>query len=312
MKGHGISLASGALLVVRVASQTGTSNVTTCTPLYQWSINNKNQTPCLVAAFLESVCQGLAEVNSIPVGTHYIGPSPANATPCQCSTVTYSLVSACGGCQERTFLSWTDWAANCREVEVGRFLEAVPTQVIVPSWAYLDVTKTNNTFNPILANQSLSTSGSSSSASISSSTSSTAPPSTSSVSLPSSPTTPQKSKSNAGPIAGGVVGGLVVAVAAGLAILFYLRRRNRTHEDRHLPGAFSTSGPSMGSRTTASLPHITPYNYGMFPKETDISEAGDTFPGSPVTSAGHTTYDTRSVSTPAIEVLHRYTGSGEI
>jgi hypothetical protein len=124
------------------------------------------------------------------------------------------------------------------------------------------------------------------------------------------------------------VGGLVVAVAAGLAILFYLRRRNRTHEDRHLPGAFSTSGPSMDSRTAASLPPITPYNYasrlfslppltdpgkkGMFPKETDISEAGDTFPGSPVTSAGHTTYDTRSVSTPAIEVLHRYTGSGEI
>jgi hypothetical protein len=57
----------------------------------------------------------VAEVNSIPVGTHYIGPSPTNATPCQCSTVTYSLVSACGGCQERNFLSWTDWAANCRE-----------------------------------------------------------------------------------------------------------------------------------------------------------------------------------------------------
>jgi hypothetical protein len=54
-------------------------------------------------------------INSIPVGTHYIGPSPANATTCQCSTVTYSLVSACGGCQERNFLSWTDWAANCRE-----------------------------------------------------------------------------------------------------------------------------------------------------------------------------------------------------
>ncbi|KAJ7905710.1 hypothetical protein B0H14DRAFT_22316 [Mycena olivaceomarginata] len=349
MRGHGISL---ALLVVRVASQTGTSNcnglhtvismgegrlsdvsLPLTRSLLKKSINNKNQTPCLVAAFLESVVKDVsgellgtgfrfdtiplrlpvAEVNSIPVGTHYIGPSPANATPCQCSTVTYSLVSACGGCQERNFLSWTDWAANCREVEVGRFLEAVPTQVIVPSWAYLDVTTTNNTFNPILANQSLSTSGPSSSASISPSTSSTAPPSTSSVSLPSSPTTPQKSNSNAGPIAGGVVvGGLVVAVAAGLAILFYLRRRNRTHEDRHLTGAFSTSGPSMDSRTAASLPPITPYNYGMFPKETDISEAGDTFPGSPVTSAGHTTYDTRSVSTPAIEVLHRYTGSGEI
>ncbi|KAJ7791178.1 hypothetical protein B0H14DRAFT_3566282 [Mycena olivaceomarginata] len=103
----------------------------------------------------------VAEVNSIPVGTHYIGPSPANATP----------------------------------FEVGRFLEAVPTQVIVPSWAYLDVTKISpSQLRAIIFSVNFP------------STSSTAPPSTSSVSLPSSPTTPQNSNSNAGPIAGGCSG----------------------------------------------------------------------------------------------------------
>jgi hypothetical protein len=46
-----------------------------------------------------------------------------------------------------------------------------------------------------------------------------------------------------------------------------------------------------------------------FPK--DMSDAG-TYPGSPVTSAVHTTFDTPSVSTPAAQILHRYTGSAEI
>ncbi|KAF8212032.1 hypothetical protein K438DRAFT_1223974 [Mycena galopus ATCC 62051] len=99
------------------------------------------QTPCLVAAYLESACQGAAEVDSIPVGTHYIGPSGALVSLCSCSTVTYSLISACGGCQNRTFLSWPDWAVNCPQVEVTQFLPTVPAQTVVPSWAYLDVTK---------------------------------------------------------------------------------------------------------------------------------------------------------------------------
>ncbi|KAJ6502358.1 hypothetical protein C8R45DRAFT_617223 [Mycena sanguinolenta] len=320
MRRNGTFFASCALLVVRVASQTVTSNVTTCTPLYQWSINSLNQTPCLVAAFLESVCQGgFAEVNSIPVGTHYIGPSASDASLCQCSTVTYSLVSACGGCQNRTFISWADWAVNCTDVEVAQFLQTVPTEVVVPEWAYLDVTKSNNTFNPILANFSLSNPGSSLS---SSSSSSTSPPSSSSVSptstfvsLPSSSPTPHKSKSNAGAIAGGVVGGLVVVVAATLALVLYLRRRSHTADDsEHYPSNFSTSGPSIldqDSRHTAASPlSITPYNYEPFAK--DMSEAGHTYPGSPIASASvaHTTYDTPA--SPAIEVLHRYTGLAEI
>ncbi|KAJ6525642.1 hypothetical protein B0H19DRAFT_585578 [Mycena capillaripes] len=146
MRGHVIFLASSALLVARVASQT--SNVTTCAPLYQWSINSKNQSPCLVAAFLESVCEGRpVEVDTIPEGNHYTGPPSADATLCRCSTVTYSLISACGGCQNRTFVNWTDWAASCPQVEVAHFLQTVPEDIVVPPWAYLDVTKVSHLEN---------------------------------------------------------------------------------------------------------------------------------------------------------------------
>jgi len=223
---------------------------------------------------------------------------------------------------------------NCPQVEVAQFLQTVPAQTVVPSWAYLDVTKSNNTFNPVLASksdkfplasfnncavdQSLSNSGSSSSslASIPPTSSSVAFSSTTSVSLPStSPATPQKATSNAGAIAGGVVGGLVILVAAGLAALFYFRRRNRPlDETGQFPSNFSTSGPSvfgLDSRTTAPSPlSITPYHYEPFGK--DMSEAGHTYPGSPVASVVHTTYDAPSPGGPAIEVLHRYTGSAEI
>ncbi|KAJ7510061.1 hypothetical protein B0H11DRAFT_1173784 [Mycena galericulata] len=125
------------LLLSQVAAQT--SNVTTCIPSYDWSLNSNDQTPCLVAAILENICDGPVEVNTIPPHNHYI---LTDANLCQCNTVTYSLISACGGCQNRTFISWTDWATNCTQVEpVGQFLQTIPPDVAVPSWAYLNVTK---------------------------------------------------------------------------------------------------------------------------------------------------------------------------
>ncbi|KAJ7046998.1 hypothetical protein C8F04DRAFT_217306 [Mycena alexandri] len=315
MRGHVIFLASFAVLVARVAPQT--SNVTTCTPTYQWSINSKNQTPCLVAAYLESVCDGPVEVNSIPAGTHYAGPTVTNATQlCLCSTVTYSLISACGGCQTRTFTTWTDWSANCPQVEVALFLQPIPSQVEVPDWAYLDVTKTDNIFNPILANANESLSNPQTTSSTPSTTSlstASAPPSSASVNLPSSPPiSANHKKSNAGIIAGSVVGGLFVLVAAGLAVLICLRRRRRGPEDSgHIPSSFSTSPAPMyeeGGRHAAGPLSISPFPYHKEPSDTETYRV----PGSPVTSAVHTTDDTGSVSTPAVQILHRYTGSAEL
>jgi len=96
------------------------------------TINGLGQTPCLVAAYLESGCgmrtqiqsyclffsNGMsiptaARVDRIPSGTHYVGPSSGDANGCYCSSVTYSAISACAGCQDRSYLNWTMWSYNC-------------------------------------------------------------------------------------------------------------------------------------------------------------------------------------------------------
>ena len=53
-------------------------------------------------------------------GTHYIGPTAADANACNCNTVRYSMVSACGLCQNATIISWTSWATNCTSVYISQ------------------------------------------------------------------------------------------------------------------------------------------------------------------------------------------------
>ncbi|KAG7447978.1 uncharacterized protein BT62DRAFT_745982 [Guyanagaster necrorhizus] len=46
-------------------------------------------------------------LNPLPANTHYSGPtSPQEANECECSSVVYSLVSACAVCQERNYLTY--------------------------------------------------------------------------------------------------------------------------------------------------------------------------------------------------------------
>ncbi len=54
-------------------------------------------------------------VDAVPGGFHYLGPTVAEADECRCSSVTYSLISACGGCQGRNFVNWTTWSTNCSQ-----------------------------------------------------------------------------------------------------------------------------------------------------------------------------------------------------
>ncbi|KAJ7219460.1 hypothetical protein GGX14DRAFT_592278 [Mycena pura] len=204
-------------------------------------------------------------------------------------------------------------------VEVAAFLQPIPSQLVVPTWAYLNVTESNNIFNPILANVSISNPQSSSSSVTSSSTpsqtssSTAAPSSASSVTLP-TPLPTSRTKSNAGAIAGGVVGGLVALVAAGLTIFFCLRRNRQEPEPiANTDSSFSASmhQRSGSGQTTAGSPlSVTPFPYPeRFAKDPSETE---TFPGSPVTSAVHTTFDASSVMTPAVQIVHRYMGSAEV
>lgn len=83
-----------------------------------------DQSPCDVAAELAAVCVGgrafsLAiplvlfeltpniefDLEPLDVGYVYLGPTVSNANDCRCSTVYYSLLSACAYCQGRNYLS---------------------------------------------------------------------------------------------------------------------------------------------------------------------------------------------------------------
>lgn len=263
---------------LHVAGQS--SNVTKCVASYDWSINSIGQTPCLVAAYLESLCGVPTSVDAIPNGTHYLGPtSPSQQDECKCSTVTYSAVSACGGCQGRTFQNWTTWSQFCSSVEIATFPKIIPAEVEVPLWAYINVTLTGNDFNPVAAQQviasglpssSVPAPTSTSSSTQTSSTSSSSPATSSSAASNSS--TSSKSHSNAGAIAGGVIGGLVVLV--GVCLLFLWRyvskKRNAVQKDltfdsRALVSGQPTGGTMMSQTTGFTSRSPESYSYGPSP-----------------------------------------------
>jgi hypothetical protein len=117
--------------------------------------NSKGQSPCLVAAYLASVCddgctqfalkaEAVASRNftvflvpALPNElSSYQGPTVAQANQCGCSSVFYSLLSACAECQSGKILtyaqvslgrlfyllkyraSWSAFKANCNTVYV--------------------------------------------------------------------------------------------------------------------------------------------------------------------------------------------------
>ncbi|KAF4615517.1 hypothetical protein D9613_002753 [Agrocybe pediades] len=277
----------------RVAGQA--SNVTECVPDYAWSINSKGQTPCLVAAYLESQCGAPSIVNAIPVETHYLGPTFGQQNPCLCSTVTYSTISACGGCQGRTFQNWTTWSQFCVNTDIAKFPRPLPDAVEVPIWAMINVTLTDNTFNPIIA-QSVLDNGSSTALPTSSSSTSTVPTTTSVTSSSLEPSTTSSSadssvnntvsssshSNHAGAIAGGVIGGLVVLIVIGLFFLWRHVQRKRNAVQRDV--AFDSSALVAHNNITAQTTGNTGY--------TGFSQA-------PLVQSSHTSgpYDTPSLYT---------------
>ncbi|KAG2020025.1 hypothetical protein CC2G_005411 [Coprinopsis cinerea AmutBmut pab1-1] len=126
-----------------------------CLPYYTWINNSQGKTPCEVAASLQSVCSedGIFEVLPLAEDQHYPGPTlVANANTCICNTVVFSLMTACGLCQGKTVRRWSEWSANCPQVTLGEFPESLPEGVLVPAWAYQDVTE-SDTFDQFLARE---------------------------------------------------------------------------------------------------------------------------------------------------------------
>ncbi|KAF8576637.1 hypothetical protein K439DRAFT_1640354 [Ramaria rubella] len=199
----------------------------------------------------------------------YSGPLTGESNPCICSTVTYSMVSACAECQGRLFEKWSQWITNCSssDVEISTYnQDTIFSPGFIPAWAYLDVTK-EDTWNATLAenNQTAEASEPPPETSTNFGTASpTGPPivpatetftspftdslSPTDAALPtpaaSSEASDNKVTSQAGAIAGGTIGAVIgiVIIAAGAV---YCRRRNRRFSD--------ISGPKQQSEKLTSV-----------------------------------------------------------
>ncbi|TFK30081.1 hypothetical protein FA15DRAFT_197163 [Coprinopsis marcescibilis] len=110
-----------------------------------WTINSLGQSPCEVAGLLAQVCTGVRLIlPQLPERNEYYGPNSTNQNSCRCSSVLYSLISACAHCQERNYVEWSKYKENCTAAMTphsGSFPFPLPPGVAVPSWAYQDVEK---------------------------------------------------------------------------------------------------------------------------------------------------------------------------
>ncbi|KAF5357921.1 hypothetical protein D9756_001430 [Leucocoprinus leucothites] len=230
-----------------------------------WTYNSLSQSPCEVAANLAGVCNGgVFTLDSLDPGFVYLGPSKIVANSCRCSTVYYSMLSACAACQGNSWIGWAQYSANCTTVYDAKFPQPFPSGITVPAWAYADIAASNN-FSLAVA-QSLE----------SRPDSSAFPSSTSGFSFPtggssfsytagntglptftpvSNPNSSNSSSSNAGAIAGGVIGGVVgLALVAGLAFFFLRRRREATQP---ASSAFSTTPYTPAPYNPDSAPNMS-------------------------------------------------------
>ncbi|KAJ7940438.1 hypothetical protein B0H13DRAFT_1938104 [Mycena leptocephala] len=204
----------------------------TCGPSYDWMLNTYRQNPCEVASYLGGVCEPESEfvVAALKPGEYYTGPSPEQSNPCRCSSVLYSLLSACAICQSRQCLSWSAYHHNCSTAYLSSFIGKIPAATAVDHWAYQNVTKYDG-FNVSVAealgtslvSQLTSTSGTSSRPSMT-------PVTTTNLSNNSTPIyTPESANDSANGktdwAAIGIVG--FIAIAFGLAIAFKIWRKRR-------------------------------------------------------------------------------------
>ncbi|KAI0275683.1 hypothetical protein BGY98DRAFT_1098726 [Russula aff. rugulosa BPL654] len=227
-----------------------------CTDLsFLWTFNSIGQSPCIVAAYMLGTCyQGIYNIPPLLPGDAYVGPALGNSNTCECSTVGYSLISACVTCQGQEPFSYTEYTLNCTSrMPHSRFPNPVPAGIYVPYWAILDVTGENNwnadeSYNagdtPEYGPGAIfGASGVYTSSAGTSSASATAPP------------TQSHSGSHAGAIAGGIIGGIAIISIAVAAIL----QRRRSHwQAASADVDASLLMPNDGTVTTVTQPSLGP------------------------------------------------------
>jgi len=241
------------LAAVTILAQ-DSSNVPNCTDnQYNWTYNSLDQSPCYVAiALIEMVSSGQAY--SLPP-VSFLGQIyglPAGATTVYfCNTVWYSLLSACALCQDGSWFTWPIYSQNCSQTYLMEYPGPIPSNTTVPTWAFLNVTATNDNFDPAKAS-SLAVAPSPTS---SASTSSAATSSTSTSSTSTSTSHPTHDRSKVGAIAGGTIGGFVIALLV-LILLFYLHKRRKGT----IPAPDPLTEPPISMRTVTWVASQELYN----------------------------------------------------
>jgi hypothetical protein len=192
----------------------------TCSSDFSWADNSANESPCMVAAYVNAPCYQ-NNFNVAPLnGSHvYTPPSSASGTlqPCTCSWAAYNLISACTDCQgfSNVTTSWSAYSFNC-----GALLTkdtyypniTLANGTLIPFWATTDPTTWTGAQFDVTMAKSISAEGHAD------------------VGSPASPTTTTTTTTKSKPIGaivGGVVGGVTVLLAAIILGLYLFRRNSR-------------------------------------------------------------------------------------
>ncbi|KAL4065518.1 hypothetical protein V8B97DRAFT_2025776 [Scleroderma yunnanense] len=296
------TLATGLLSIPLQWVSAQHSNVT-CPPEYNWMNNSKGQSPCLIAAYVQSVCNyGSWTVDPLANYTHYI---VTNANPCQCSSVTYSLMAACSICQGRYYIAWSTWSINCSTVYLGVYPENIPSWTPVPHWAYQNVTvylvcssvflvfngnmQTSDFFNATVAQVVGIPESTATQVTITAITSTTPTSSITGGAVSQFPTSSpsSSSKSNIGAIVGGAIGGIGLVANAAFITWFCIRHRRQTKPLSARYGGTNSMYTAMKPFTPSATQPV-PY---------DLSDPNTFFTSAPL-MAIHTSPYTRHQNNP--------------
>ncbi|PPR05942.1 hypothetical protein CVT24_006667 [Panaeolus cyanescens] len=267
--------------------------------------NTMAQSPCVVSGILLSVCLGReVTIRTLSgVDDNYPGAQASGeGSTCRCSTVYYSMLSACAYCQAHDWITWLEQQANCVDISDRHLPILIPSNTSIPNYAYADVIA-NARFDIAAAQAMLS--ATTSSASASGTTFSSATTSHSDTSSSPTPTnTPyipdrEKKETNIGAIVGGVIGGLLV-VGIVIAVIVYMVVRSRRKPPPHDPALLSPHSPYPSVVPTS--PAMSSLAHGAMPSP-QLSGAPKLYnPNDPSTfpSAGSPLPGSSPNSTPAV------------
>ncbi|KAG9044686.1 hypothetical protein FS837_007701 [Tulasnella sp. UAMH 9824] len=245
---------------------------------------------------------------------YYLSPTTANANPCLCNAVFYSVVSACAYCQGAVVSTWFQWIPSCGSYQSQTYPVSVVAGSSLPGWATLPVPASGTWDATAAYNYALSPSasitlgGSTTDALPTASASGTGGISLPSLSKSSAPAPTQSSSSSGGSVVGaavgGTIGGLGLLAGIGFCIWYFCIRKPSGEQSR--PGALDDEGkinsPPVQIQPWNSTLTNTGYNYASLPQHSP--DAQGAHPGSYFNAAPTPAPPTMSPAPPTMSPAH--------